>query len=465
MDSNIAFMHKKIVPWIVASALFMETLDITIINNAIPIIAEHLNEHPLNLKLVLTGYLISLGIFIPLSGYLSDRYGTKEVLLFGIIAFGLGSFLCGISSNLLGLVIARVFQGVGGALMMPVCRLILLKSYPKSEVVSITNYATIPSLLGPAMGPVIGGIIVTYFSWRWIFFVNIPFCCILLYITYSYTQTFKEAKLVKFDFTGFLLFSVALSLAIFAIEAVSERFVGASTALTMISISIMLIILYFYFASMKSDPFINPLLFKSRTFTTTVTGSFFSRLGIGGIPFLIPLILQINHHYSPLKASFYVAFYAIAMICAKFMVKPMLKKIGFRNALFYNTNLIGATVVGFVFLVDNSNPLLIISIIFLNGFFTSIQFSCMNVLSYADLEDNIISRGTSIGSAIQQLSMSFGVAFLVFLLRINNKENDLMSHYSYNTTIYILGIALFLSSLIFLRLNPDAGSKASGHKI
>lgn len=457
--------HKKIVPWVVAVALFMETLDITILNNAIPVIAQCLSEHPLNLKLALTSYLISLGILIPISGYLSDKYGTREVLLFGVTAFCFGSFLCGISENLLSLVFSRIFQGAGGALMMPVCRLILLKSYPKSEVISITNYATIPSLLGPAMGPVIGGIIVSYFSWRWIFFVNIPFCFILLYLIYFHTKSFKEEKLVKFDFVGFLLFSVALSLAIFSIEAISERLLETFTALVMMFISVLLLIIYFYLASRNLNPFITPLLFKSRTFVTTITGSFFSRLGIGGIPFLIPLILQINHHYSPLKASFYVVFYAIAMISAKFVVKPMLKQIGFRKMLFYNTNLIGITIFTFTLFVDNNNPILIILIIFLNGFFTSIQFSCMNVLSYVDLEDSIMSKGTSIGSAVQQLSMSFGIAFLVFLLRIKDTENNLIGHNSYDITIYTLGISLILSSLIFLKLKPDAGSNTSGHNI
>ena len=460
---NKLVQHKKFVPWIITIALFMETLDMTILNNAVPAIAQHLNEHPLNLKLALTSYLISLGILIPISGALADKFGSKEILTFGVLLFGLGSCLCGISDSLYGLVLARILQGAGGALMMPVCRLILLKSYAKSEIVGITNYATLPSLLGPALGPVIGGIIVTYFSWRWIFFINIPFCFILLYMIYSFTITLKEEDNNKLDIQGFIFCSLGLSVAIFTLEAASESFFTITTYYILIFVSVIFIILYLYFSSNKSNPFINPKLFKSRTFTVTVMGSFFSRLGIGGIPFLIPLLLQINHNFSPLKSGFYVVFYAFAMICAKFFVKKILRMIGFRNALIINTTLIGITIAGFSVIVNIITPAVIIMMIFLNGFFTSIQFSCMNVLSYIDLEEEIMSNGTSIGSALQQLSMGFGITFLAFLLKIQDPNNNLIDHNAYNFTIYSLSLCLLFSSFIFLMLDKNAGSKASGY--
>jgi MFS family permease len=224
-EQNLKYsIYKRIVPWIVAFALFMETLDVTILNSAIPVIARNLNQYPLNLKVALTSYLVSLGILIPISEWLSDKYGTKKVLMFGVAIFGLGSFLCGISPSLKQLVISRIIQGVGGALMMPVCRLILIKSYPASQLVSVTNYSTIPSLLGPALGPTIGGIIVTWLSWRWIFFINIPFCFILLYLVFYYADNSKESDVRKFDIIGFILFGSALSITIFTIEAFTESF-------------------------------------------------------------------------------------------------------------------------------------------------------------------------------------------------------------------------------------------------
>ncbi|WCR58559.1 MFS transporter [Wolbachia endosymbiont of Ctenocephalides felis wCfeJ] len=464
-EQNLEYsVYKRIVPWIVAFALFMETLDVTILNSAIPVIARNLNQYPLNLKVALTSYLVSLGILIPISGWLSDKYGTKKVLIFGVAVFGLGSFLCGISLSLKQLVISRIIQGAGGALMMPVCRLILIKSYPPSQLISVTNYSTIPSLLGPALGPTIGGIIVTWLSWRWIFFVNIPFCFILLYLVFCYADNSKESNVRKFDIIGFILFGSALSITIFTIEAFTESFLDLLHGMFLVSIAFVLMVLYFYFEKKVAEPFIGKKLFESRTFTITITGSFFSRLGIGGIPFLIPILLQINNGFSPITSGFCIISYAAAMVVAKFFVKEILRKIGFRSSLILNTALLGVSIIGLILLIDNTNYFIISSLVFLHGFFTSIQYSCLNILTYSDLKEELVSKGTSIGSAIQQLSMSFGVAFTVVLLKITKRNNPLIGHTSYDLTIFILAICLLLTSLIFTALNSNAGVKASNHK-
>jgi EmrB/QacA subfamily drug resistance transporter len=465
-EQNLEYpVHKIIVPWVVACALFMETLDATILSGAIPVISTSLDQNPLNLKVALTSYLVSLGILIPISGWLSDKYGTKEILFWGVSIFCIGSFMCGISFELYQLVISRIIQGAGGALMMPVCRLILIKSYPKSELISITNYATIPSLLGPAIGPVLGGIIVTYFSWRWIFFVNIPFCFILLYLVSYHTKSFKNVNIKKFDFIGFFYLTSSLSICIFTMESLSEKFLNYLQGLCLILLSVLLFIFYQISAKKVENPLIDKKLFEFKTFKITLLGSFLSRLGIGGVPFLLPILLQINHDFAPIKSGLLMISYAIAMILAKFCTKNILSQMGFKNTLIFNTLLLGISLGGLIFIINCTNQFLIILLIFLHGFFTSIQFSCLNVLTYIDLGDDLISKGTSIGSAIQQLSMSFGVAFTVVLLRIDGGESNLVGYKSYDLTIFTLSSLLLFTCFTFILLEKDAGSMASGYKL
>lgn len=385
---SIPDSHKKIVPAVVSMALFMETLDITILNSAIPTIATELHQYPLNLKIALTSYLLSLGLLIPVSGWLADKYVTQRILLHGIALFGIGSLLCAMSDSLIFLAMARMVQGVSGALMMPVCRLILIKSYTKSEFVSVTNYATIPSLLGPALGPVIGGAIVSHFSWRWIFIINIPFCCFLLYMVYRHLMTFKE-EVKKFDILGFVLVGLAISIISFGIEVFTESLLAPSYMALSLSVAAALIVFYCHHARLMEHPFIDKGLLRSKTFVVTVIGSFLSRMGIGGVPFLLTILLQINHDFSPMMFGMHVMPYALAMIIAKFFVKGMLRQIGFRNALILNTFILGMSLASFIFIIATYNSFIILSLIFIQGFFTSIQFSCLNVLTYSDLKQDI----------------------------------------------------------------------------
>lgn len=406
------------VPWIVAIALFMQNLDVTILNSAIPVIAQDLNQYPLNLKFALTSYLVSLGVLIPISGWLSDKYGAKGVLMLGVTIFGLGSLLCGSSFSLEHLVISRIIQGAGGALMVPVCRLILIKTYPKSQLVSATNQATIPSLIGPVLGPSLGGFIVTWFSWRWIFFINIPFCFILLYLASHYVENFKEEKVGKFDIIGFILFAAFLSLTIFLIETISTSFLSNIISIILLTLSFILLGLYFYFTKKIKEPFLDKKLFAIRTFTITILGSFFSRIGIGGIPFLLPMLLQINRGFSPIKSGLYIIFYTGAMLVAKFFIKGILQKIGFRKCLIFNTILLGISISGLLFIVYNSNVWIMATVIFWHGFFTSIQFSCLNVLTYSDLTEDLVSKGTSIGKCYSTIIDEFWCSIYRTIIKV-----------------------------------------------
>lgn len=460
---------KQYIPFIVAFALFMETLDSTIINTAIPKIALALMTDPISLKIALTSYLLSLAIFIPISGWLADRFGSKQIFLVGLSVFTIGSLCAGLAFNLQSLVLFRIIQGIGGALMLPVGRLILFKSFAKHELIKVTTYVTIPSLLGPALGPVLGGLIVTYISWRWIFFVNIPIGIIGIILAYKILpeELNNRRALEKLDFIGFILFSFGLAGFIFAFQFIGENLLSNSVLITMIIASLGLISLYFLRAHKFPEPFIDLKLFKIRTFSITILGSFFSRCGIAGIPFILPLFFQLGFSKTPLESGLLVLSWAIAMVLMKFFVRDMLKKFGFKNLLLINTFLLGLSMMNFALITAQTATWIIVTLIFINGLLTSMQFTCMNVLSYVDLREDNLSKGTSLGTALQQLSMSLGIALTAIILQYLAGERTHTFHIPipvFHTTFLILGITTAVSAAIFLLLKKDDGVEASGYK-
>lgn len=458
----------KYIPFVIAFALFMETLDATIISTAIPKIATNLNTSPISLKVALTSYLLSLAIFIPISGWFADCFGTKKVFITALSVFTVGSLLCGLAINLETLVLARIAQGIGGALMMPVGRLIMLKSFPKAELVKVTNYVTIPSLIGPALGPVLGGIIVSYISWRWIFIVNIPFGIAGIIFALMVLTDHFGIKVNKLDFIGFLLFGIGLAGFAFAFESIGENALNQTLILGIILISLGILMIYFIRSRFTKFPFLDLSVFEIRTFRITVLGSFLSRCGIGGMPFLLPLFFQLSLGKSPMYSGLLLLPYAIAMLIMKFLVKPGLKLYGFKKLLVVNTFLLGVSILVFT-LVNASIPLeLLIIMIFIHGLLTSMQFSCMNVLSYVDLTESSVSKGTSIASAIQQLSMSFGIAIaaitLRYLLGVNSNTFDIQTKV-FHETFLVIGLITLLTTLVFMFLKKSDGIEASKHTI
>lgn len=459
---------KKYIPYVIAFALFMETLDATIISTVIPKIAISLNTDPITLKIALTSYLLSLAIFIPISGWFADRFGTKNVFIAAISIFSLGSLTCGMALNLPLLVISRIIQGIGGALMMPVGRLILLRSFAKDELVKVTNYVTIPSLLGPAMGPVVGGIIASYVSWRWIFFVNIPFGLLGIFFATKVLSNLKNISNTKLDFVGFILFGIGLATLAFVFDSIGEQTLNAKILLKLAFFASILLTIYFIRSRHVQHPFIDLTIFKIRTFRITVLGSFFSRCGIGGMPFLLPLFFQLSLNKSPLYSGLMLLPFAMAMLIMKFFVKPTLKIFGFKKLLIMNTFLLGLSILNFCIVSPSMPTYLLVMLLFIHGLLTSLQFSCMNVLNYVDLNEQNVSKGTSIASAIQQLSMSFGIAISALLLRV------LLGSYGdafdinvqiFHKTFFVIGLLTLITTLIFLFLDKYDGREASGQRL
>ncbi len=458
---------KKFVPLVVAFALLMEQLDTTIISTAVPTMAASFHVDPVNLKIALTAYLLSLAVFIPISGWLADRFGAKTVFMSALSIFLVGSLLCGLAFNLETLVVARIIQGFGGACMMPVGRLIVLKTFTKAELVYTSNFVTMPALMGPALGPLFGGLIVSYVSWRWIFLVNLPVGLIALFAASKLLVNFKAASHAKFDMMGFLLFGFGLAGLSFAFESVGEQFKPADLISLIGIASFAFLIIYFLRAKYLHYSFIDFSVFKVRTFGLTVLGSFVTRCGIGGMPFVLPLFFQLGLGKSPLISGLVVATYAISMFAMKFNVKKLLARFGFRNLLICNTLFLSASVFLFSTVTLHTPIYFIVSLMLLHGFIASLQFSCMNILSYIDLPDNKISKGTSLGSVIQQLSMSFGIAIVAVILNYLLNGNNGTFHIPVSTfhqVFYALALITLSALPLFTLLQPTDGHEVSGHQ-
>ena len=459
---------KKYIPFVIAFALFMETLDATIISTAIPKIAVNLHTNPISLKVALTSYLLSLAIFIPISGWFADHFGTKKVFITALMIFTMGSLFCGAAINLQTLVLSRIIQGIGGALMMPVGRLIILKSFPKSELIKVTNYVTIPSLIGPALGPVLGGVIVSYLSWRWIFIVNIPFGIAGAIFALKILANHINTKSHSLDFIGFVLFGIGLAGFAFGLESIGENTLSKELIITIISFSLMILCIYFIRSYYITAPFLDLTVFKIRTFRITVLGSFLTRCGIGGMPFLLPLFFQLCLGKSPLYSGLLLLPYAMAMLIMKFFVKKGLKIFGFKNLLVANTFSLGLSILVFTLVNPQISFYVLLTILFILGLLTSVQFSCMNVLSYVDLNESNVSKGTSIASAVQQLSMSFGIAIsaitLNFLLGIHGNSFDIPS-VIFQQVFLVVGLITVFTTFIFVFLKQEDGAEVSHRKI
>src|ERR1039457_6769519 len=285
---------KRILPWLVAVAFFMESLDTTILNTAVPAIARALGIAPLSMKAVLSSYTLSLAVFIPISGWMADRFGTRRVFAWAIGTFTLGSLLCGISNSIHLLVACRILQGFGGAMMVPVGRLTLVRAFPKSELIGAMSFVAIPGLIGPMLGPVAGGFIVGYFHWRMIFFINLPIGLLGLALVFRRMPDYRSERVDKLDVLGGILFGSGIGLLSYILEVFGEHRLGTGAILGLFGLSVVLLAGYFRHALVAAHPLLRLALFRLRTFRSAVIGSFITRLGAGGIPFLLPLLYQVG---------------------------------------------------------------------------------------------------------------------------------------------------------------------------
>ncbi len=459
---------KQLLPWLVAVAFFMESLDTTILNTAVPAIAEALKVAPLSMKSVLASYTLSLAVFIPISGWMADRFGTRRVFASAIGLFTLGSFLCGISSNIHILVACRILQGCGGAMMVPVGRLTLVRTFAKSELVRTMSFVSIPALIGPMLGPVAGGFIVGYFHWRLIFFVNIPMGLIGLYMVYLHLPDYREEHSNPLDVVGLLLFGSGVGLLSYVLEVFGEHTLSKGEVLGMVAISAALLASYGLRATRTKFPLLRLGLFRIRTFRASVDGSFFTRLGIGGIPFLFPLLYQVGLGFSPIQSGMLMMPQAIAAMSLKMTMPKILARIGYRGVLISNTLIIGVLIVSFSTIGVGTPVWLIVIQAFCFGFFTSLQYTSMNTMVYADVTEEQTSSASTIASTMQQMSISFGVASAslaaAFFIPDRFHSNAPEMIHGIHQAFFVLGAMTVLSTIVFSELKSGDGDSVSQHK-
>ena len=459
---------KRWLPWVVATALFMEQLDSTIVNTAIPSMAASLGVTPLSLKAVVASYILSLAVGIPVSGWLADRYGTRHVFALAVTIFTLASVLCGLSVNVPMLVAARILQGLGAAMMTPVGRLAIIRTFAKSELLVAMNFVIVPALIGPLLGPTVGGLIVHWLSWREIFFVNIPMGIAALLIIYRHMPDYRGDARRPLDVVGLVLFGTGTALLSWLLEIFGEHAVDMTSAGVLFLLSMGLLAAYAWHARQVAYPLLQLSLFKVRTFRVSVVGGFVTRLGIGGMPFLLPLLYQLGLGLPPWESGLLMMPTAAAAMGMKFLSSRILRRYGFRRILVLNTVALGITI-GMFALIAPSTPLAMIVLLGLaQGFFNSLQFSAMNAMAYADIGPAESSMATSIASTCQQMSLSFGLACgsLIagwYLGNLPQSESLAVTNALHKTFLTVGGLTM-LSSLSFWTLQPGDGDNVSRGK-
>ena len=401
---------KRYLPWVVASALFMEQLDSTIVNTAVPAMAASLHVSPLSLKAVVTSYILSLAVGIPVSGWIADRYGTRRVFGTAILIFTLASILCGISVNVQMLVAARVLQGLGAALMMPVGRLTIIRTFPKTELLAAMNFVIIPALIGPLLGPLVGGLIVHWLSWRVIFFVNVPVGLGALYLSRHFMPDYLGSERRPLDVVGLILFASGTALLSWLLEIFGQHNLDSTEISLLFTLALALLFAYGFHARKTTFPLLNLVLFRIRTFRVAVLGGFNTRLGIGAMPFLLPLLYQLGLGFPAWQSGLLMMPAALAAMGMKMIATRVLARFGYRRILMFNTIMIGCTMSCYSQIAAGTPLVFIVLLGFCVGFFNSLQFTCMNSMAYADVEGPDASMASTIASSLQQLSMSFGLA-------------------------------------------------------
>ena len=456
-------MPRYFVTLIVAVALFMETMDSTVIATSLPAIAADLHEDPIALKLALTSYLLSLAVFIPLSGWMADRFGARTVFRAAIVVFSLGSAACGFAQGLPDFVLFRIIQGMGGAMMVPVGRLVILRSVPKAELISALAWLTVPALMGPVIGPPLGGFISTFLTWRWIFWINIPIGLLGIYLATRYIANFREREVPPLDIKGFILSGIGLTGVAFGFTTVGQSLFPIWVALSLIGIGIVGIVLYVRHARHTPNALLDLKLLKIDTFFASVVGGFLFRIGVGATPFLLPLYFQLGFGMTPLQSGLLTFATAVGAIAMKTTAAPILHRLGFKTVLMWNALLSAAFIASYVLFTSATPAAVILAVLLVGGFFRSLQFTAVNSIAYADIHEKEMSKATSFASVAQQLSMSAGVATGALILemeRMGRPDHHVVAS-DFHTAFIVVACLAASSAFIFARLPKRAGASLS----
>ncbi len=449
----------RVLLWLVAVGFFMQTLDATIVNTALPAMARSLGESPLRMQSVIVAYALTMAMLIPASGWIADRFGTRQVYLGAMLLFAVGSLLCAVSQSLLQLVGARVVQGLGGALLLPVGRLAVLRAFPREQFLKAMSFIAIPGLIGPLLGPTLGGWLVVVASWHWIFLINLPVAAVGCAMTLRYMAAGRVDAPARFDLSGFLLLAggmVAISL---SLGGLSELGMGHATVVLLLVFGLACVTAYWLHAQRHPDPLFSPRLFSVASLRVGLLGNLFARLGSSCMPFLIPLLMQVSMRYSPAEAGMMMLPLALAGMAAKPVVTRLILWAGYRQVLVVNTTLVGLVMCSFA-LISPDQPLwLQLLQLACFGMVNSVQFTAMNTITLKDMDGSAASSGNSLLSMVQMLAMSLGVAVAASVLAgftgYFDPPGAEQTLNAFHATFVVMGLVTMASAWIFWQLEPD----------
>jgi EmrB/QacA subfamily drug resistance transporter len=454
---------RFIIPAVVAVAFLMEQLDSTIIVTALPAMADSLSVTPLAMNLAVTIYILTLAMFIPVSGWFADRFGARRIFALSLFVFTLGSVLCGIATSFPMLLATRALQGFGGAMMTPVGRLILIRSFPRSQLVTAMTYMTLPAIVGPLIGPVLGGVLTTYLSWRWIFYVNLPFGIIGMIMALRYVEDTRSDTTVKFDIPGFLMVGAGFVLLQYGIENIGRPAISVPAIIAVLVAALLLLVLFVRYARRVTAPAVDLTLFRLRSFRTGTLAGGICRIGLNGVPFLLPLMLQIGFGVSPIVSGSLTFASALSALVIRPVSQRLLRAFGFDRVLTWSAVAGSLTVAGFALMTPSTPYWLIIGWVFVFGLTRAAQFMTSNTLSYSDTPSAQLSAATSLGGVLQQLSVSFGVSIAAMLLGLVTSGGAPLTLGSFHTVFLMMAVIPLLGLPGFLKLRPEDGQQVSGH--
>ena len=457
---------ERLIPLIVATALFMENMDSTVIATSLPAIAADIGTSPLTLKLAITSYLLSLAVFIPASGWTADRFGARAVFSIAIAVFMVGSIGCALSSSVTHFVIARILQGIGGAMMTPVGRLVLLRSIDKSALVNAMAWVTVPALIGPVVGPPLGGFITTYFSWHWIFLINIPIGLLGIFMALRYIDPIRSEDPERFDLYGLILAGIGLGGIAFGLSVAGLNLLPWTVVVALIAVGTISMTLYVIHAKRTASPVLDFTLMRLPTLRASILGGFLFRLGIGALPFLLPLLMQVGFGLSPFRSGLVTFASAVGAMGMKTLAARIIRTFGFRNIMVINA-VVSSVFLAACALFTVTTPLLLIMIILVvGGFFRSLQFTAINTVAYAEVEPAQMSRATTLVSVNQQLAISAGVAVGAFSVETTMLVHHVseLSAADFAPAFIVVAVISAVSAYFFYQMPDDAGHEISGRK-
>jgi EmrB/QacA subfamily drug resistance transporter len=453
-----------IVPAILGSALFMQNLNATVVTNALPAIAVALDADPLRLNLAITMYLLASAVFMPASGWAADKLGAKRVFMAAMVLYALSSAACGLSQTLPQLILARFAQGAAGAMMVPVGRLVLLRTTARSELVGAMSILTMPALLGPVVGPLIGGAIVTFADWRWIFFINLPIAVAGVLLVRAYVPNVTARTVSRIDLVGIGFTGVGLAAIIFGFENLGRSFLPPGAVAALFLGGAACLGLYWRHARGNPDAIIDLSIFRKRTFQSSVVGGAFMRMPVGAAPFLMAMLLQVAFGLSAFAAGAMTFIGAAGALLMKTMAPPILRRFGFRTVLLVNGLIVGCSFVAYSAFRPETPHWLIMALLAASGFFRSLQFTSLNALAFAEIDEAQLSRASTTSSMAQQLVQSVGIGLAAMLLHILMRlQGDTQVTSAAVAPVFIaFGLLSFASLLWFVRLPRDAADELSG---